>query len=89
MLRADPHDAQNIPCTVVQYRRVSRTATGEKYSSYRSTAVYSVPRETVLKYSQYWSTASPQLHGPKAKPRSASKLVELYVSTYSYGNSGA
>eukprot|EP01047_Picozoa_sp_COSAG01_P117129 COSAG01_NODE_45798_length_406_cov_0.755700_1_plen_54_part_01 len=25
-----------------------------------------VLRETVLKYSSYWSTASPQLHGPKA-----------------------
>ena len=36
-----------------------------------------VPRETVLKYSQYWSTASPQLHGPKAKPDSASKRKAL------------
>jgi hypothetical protein len=36
-----------------------------------------VLRETVLKYSSYWSTASPQLHGPKAKPDSASKLKAL------------
>ena len=32
---------------------------------------------TVLKYSQYWSTASPQLHGPKAKPDPARKLKAL------------
>ena len=57
-----------------------------------------VPRETVLKYSSYWSTASPQLHGPKAKPNSASKLKALrgvvlldlvlvpsrYLARYSY-----
>jgi hypothetical protein len=36
-----------------------------------------VLRETVLKYSSYWSTASPQLHGPKAKPDSTSKLKAL------------
>ena len=35
------------------------------------------PPGALLKYSQYWSTASPQLHGPKAKPDSASKLKAL------------
>eukprot|EP01047_Picozoa_sp_COSAG01_P053636 COSAG01_NODE_5771_length_4043_cov_30.383114_1_plen_69_part_10 len=44
---------------------------------YSCTCTPSTKGNCILKYSSYWSMASPQLHGPKAKPDSASKLKAL------------